>query len=140
MTNRPYGFEMNIPGIDVDEAVRRVAAALGAEGFGILGTIDVRETLKEKLNVDFRPYLILGACNPALAKQALEAEPQIGLLLPCNVVVQEDPAGGVRVSIADPRVMFTLVDNPAVAGVAEEAERRRRRVIAEVGRDGGSGA
>ena len=90
----------------------------------------MRDTLKKKLDADFRRYVILGACNPVLARQALEAEPHIGLLLPCNVVVlEEGPKGSVVVSIADPKVMFTLVDNPGVAQVAEEADLRLRRVM-----------
>ena len=88
----------------------------------------MKETLKKKLDADFRAYVILGACNPILAHQALVAEPQIGLLLPCNVVVQEDPAGGILVSIADPRAMFTLVDNPRLTPVVEESFRRLQRV------------
>jgi uncharacterized protein (DUF302 family) len=136
MTSVPYGFERHLPNLAFDEAVRRVTEALAAEGFGVLTTIDVRETLRKKLGVGFRPYVILGACNPPLAKQALDADPQIGLLLPCNVVVQEAPEGGVVVSLADPKAMFTLVDNPAVAPVAEEAGRRIRRVVDALGGPG----
>lgn len=126
MDNLRYGFERTLPGIEVDEAERRVTAALKAEGFGVLTRIDVRDTLKSKLDVDFRRYVILGACNPALAKRALDAEPQIGLLLPCNVVVQEHDGGSV-VSIADPKAMFTLVDNPDVGSIAGEVDARLRR-------------
>ena len=133
MTETRYGFGIEFHGASFDEAVARVTNALKAEGFGVLAEIDVKETLKKKLDVDFRRYVILGACNPQLAKQALEAEPQIGLLLPCNVVVQEALEGGITVSIADPKVMFTFVDNPAVAPVAEEAEQRLRRVISALG-------
>jgi uncharacterized protein (DUF302 family) len=129
MSELRYGFETRLEGVGYEEALERVTAALGAEGFGVLSRIDVKATLNEKLGVPFRPYVILGACNPTLARDALEAEPDIGLLLPCNVVVQEHPAGGISVSIADPRAMFTLVDNAAVAGVAEEADRRLRRVL-----------
>ena len=88
----------------------------------------MKETLRQKLGVDFRRYVILGACNPQLAHQALESEPEIGLLLPCNVVVQESP-GGADVLIADPKAMFTLVENPGLRSVADEADRRLRRVI-----------
>lgn len=128
-----YGFERRLAGTTFEHAVEKVTAALKSEGFGVLTEIDVTATLKKKLDVDFRRYVILGACNPKLAHRALEAEPQIGLLLPCNVVVQEAPEGGVVVSIADPRAMFTVVDNAAVASVAAETEERLRRVIDEVG-------
>ena len=128
-----YGFETTLSDTNYDDAVERVTAALESEGFGVLTEINVKATLRKKLDVDFRRYVILGACNPSLAHQALAAEPQIGLLLPCNVVVQEAPEGGLVVSIADPRAMFAMVDNPSVAPVAAEAEERLRRVIDAVG-------
>jgi uncharacterized protein (DUF302 family) len=103
--------------------------ALGAEGFGVLTEIDVRTTLKKKLDVDFRNYVILGACNPPLAHQALVAEPDIGLLLPCNVVVYEDDGDSV-VLILDPLSMLNVVENPALEPVAEEAGARLKRVAA----------
>ena len=124
-----YGFETTLSDTNYDDAIRRVTDELKKEGFGILTEIDVRATLKKKLDVDFRRYMILGACNPSLVYQALGVEPQIGLLLPCNVVVQEAPTGAVTVSIADPRAMFALVENSAVAPVAEEANERLHRVI-----------
>ena len=133
MGTQRYGFERRLADTNFDQAVEKVTAALKDEGFGILTEIDVKATLRKKLDVDFRRYVILGACNPNLAHRALEAEPQIGLLLPCNVVVQEAPEGRVVVSIADPRAMFTMVDNAAVAPVAAEAEERLRRVINAVG-------
>lgn len=133
-TSLRYGFERTIPNVGYDDAIARVTAALQAEGFGILTEIDVAATLKKKLDVDFRPYRILGACNPTLAHRALTGEPQIGLLLPCNVVVQQAADGrGVTVSIADPKAMFTVVDNPAVAPVADEADQRLRRVMDALG-------
>jgi uncharacterized protein (DUF302 family) len=126
-----YGFVKRLDGT-FEHAVEKITAALKSEGFGVLTEIDVKETLKKKLDVDFRRYLILGACNPKLAYRALSSDPQIGLLLPCNVVIQEAPEGGVVVSIADPRAMFTLVDDVAIAPVAEEADQRLRRVIASL--------
>lgn len=128
----PYGFGTTLRNVAFEDAVHRVTEALKTEGFGVLTEIDVRETLRKKLDVEFRPYVILGACNPPLAKQALEAEPEIGLLLPCNVIVDEQAEGRVHVAIADPKAMFTLVDNPSVAPVAAEAEERLRRVIDSV--------
>lgn len=140
MSDLRYGFESKLIHLAFEDVVGRVTEALKEEGFGVLTEIDVQATLKKKLDADFRRYLILGACNPALAKTALEAEPQIGLLLPCNVVVQESSDGEVIVSIADPKAMFTLVDNPAVAPIAEEARQRLRRVVAAVGGKKGDGA
>lgn len=129
MTTTRYGFGITLPDIAFDDAVRRVTEALKNESFGVLTEIDVRETLKKKLDVEFRPYVILGACNPPLAKRALEAEPDIGLLLPCNIIVEQQEEGRIHVAIADPKAMFALVDNAAVAPVAEEAEERLRRVV-----------
>lgn len=131
MPDLTYGFERTLPGVKFAEAVTRVTDALKAEGFGVLSEIDVSATLKKKLDVDFRPYVILGACNPTLAHQALQAEPQIGLLLPCNVVVQ-GADGGSTVSIADPKAMFRMVETPGLGAVADDAEARLRRVIAAV--------
>lgn len=124
-----YGFERELPGTTVEQGIERVTAALSKEGFGVLTRIDVKETLKKKLDLDFRPYVILGACNPTLAHKALTGEPQIGLLLPCNVVVQDGKAGAL-VSIADPKAMFSIVENPAVAPIADEVEQKLRRVLA----------
>ena len=110
------------------QAVERVTEALKAEGFGILTEIDVQATLKKKLEVDFRKYLILGACNPPLAHRALSTELEIGLLLPCNVIVYEGE-GKTEVAIADPVAMMSIVQNPQVAQVAEEARQRLQRVL-----------
>ncbi|HEY6557914.1 MAG TPA: DUF302 domain-containing protein [Polyangiaceae bacterium] len=133
MADLRYGFERRLDGISFEQALERVTAALKKEGFGVLTEIDVKDTLKKKLNVDFRRYVILGACNPPLAHEALSGEPHVGLLLPCNVVVQEaSDGGGVVVSIADSQAMFTLVDNPTVKPVAEEADKRLRRVMASL--------
>jgi uncharacterized protein (DUF302 family) len=136
-TTTRYGFGRQLAGISFEEAVRRTTESLQAEGFGVLTTIDVKQTLEKKLGVQFRRYLILGACNPQLAHRALEAEPHIGLLLPCNVVVQEAPGGAV-VSVLDPRAMFALVDRPEVAPVAAEAESRLRRALDALDRRAGA--
>jgi uncharacterized protein (DUF302 family) len=128
MTPEEYGFEKLLSGVSLTEARERVTKALAAEGFGILTEIDVKATLKKKLDVDFRPYVILGACNPHLAHRALQGDPQIGLLLPCNVVVQESSAGA-SVSIASPLVMFSVVRRDDLEPIAAEAETRLRRVL-----------
>ena len=122
-----YGFGITLPG-SFDEVVERTTAALGEEGFGVLTEIDAKATLKKKLDVDRRPYKILGACNPPLAHQALEAEPDIGLLLPCNVVVREEEDGSIAVSFMDPEAVLKLVDNPDVEALAREVKGRLERV------------
>jgi len=110
------------------ETIERVKELLKAEGFGVLTEIDVAATLKKKLGLDMPPYRILGACNPPFAHQAIEFEPQIGALLPCNVVVREE-AGKTRVEIMDPQSVLQLVGRPEIAGIAEEVRKRLERVL-----------
>jgi uncharacterized protein (DUF302 family) len=111
------------------DALQKVTDALKQEGFGVLTEIDVAATVKQKLGKDMPPYRILGACNPPLAHQALQAEPSIGLLLPCNVVVRQDEAGKVLVEFMDPRAVLRLVDNPGVPALAAEVTQRLKRVM-----------
>lgn len=128
MQKQHYGFGC-ILADPIDEAVRKTTEALKAEGFGVLTTIDVQTTLKVKLGVERKPYIILGACNPDLAHRALQAEPELGLLLPCNVIVYEEDDGSSRISIIDPKQMMGMVQNDELAAVAKEAEERLRRVV-----------
>ena len=114
------------------EAIEKATEALAKEGFGMLTTIDVAATLKKKLGKETRPYMILGACNPQFAHRALEAEPEIGALLPCNVVVREDVSGATRVDIMDPEAVLKLVDRPEIAAIAGEVRERLVRVLAEL--------
>lgn len=125
---------MNALGFDVyvncsyDEAVTAVTDELKKEGFGVLTEIDVKATLKKKIDVDFRPYKILGACNPNLAHKALSAVPQIGLMLPCNVTVSQEADGRTLVSIINPQQMMGMVNHPELEAIACDAEERLRRV------------
>lgn len=125
------GFTVNLK-TDFESAVRRVTEALKVEGFGVLTEINVQETLKKKINVDFRPYKILGACNPSLAHRALTANPQVGLLLPCNVVVTQSDDDTVEISLVDPLSMLGIVTDPAVELVAQEARTKLERITASL--------
>lgn len=125
MSSYGFGAHLDVP---YETALARVKDALKAEGFGVLTEIDVRRTLQEKLGVETAPYVILGACNPPLAHRALETEPEVGLLLPCNVVVRAEGEGS-RVDIADPEAMLGIVGNSALAAIASEARARLTRVL-----------
>lgn len=122
-----YGFSAQVSG-GFDDAVVKVTAALKEEGFGVLTEIDVKAVMKKKLDIDKRPYKILGACNPVLANTALSAEPDIGLLLPCNVVVSEDEAGAIKVAFMDPSAVLQLVGSDEIAQLAGEVRQRLERV------------
>jgi len=125
------GFEARLDA-PLDAARARVTEALAAEGFGVLTEIDLRATMKKKLGVEMPPYLILGACNPEIAHRALAVDPDLGLLLPCNVVLRESD-GGTLVSIADPQAMFRAAGTSGLEDLVRDAETRLRRVAAAIG-------
>ncbi|MHB8689449.1 MAG: DUF302 domain-containing protein [Candidatus Dormibacteraceae bacterium] len=131
MSKPGYEFIVDTP-LGFQEAEQRTRDLLKEEGFGVLTEIDVRSTLKEKLGEDFRPYKILGACNPQLAHRALQAEPGIGLMLPCNVVIEEATAG-TRIRFMEPVAALGVVDNSDVEPIAAEASARLHRVAARLG-------
>lgn len=131
MTESSYGLRVDLP-VPYERAVDRATAALKQQGFGVLTTIDVRDTLRQKLDRDFRPYVILGACNPALADRALHAELEIGLLLPCNVVVYEREPGASTVAAMAPLPAMGLIGNPELMAVAKDADARLRAALADL--------
>lgn len=122
-----YGFSVSVS-CGYEEAISRVTEELQKEGFGVLTEIDVAATLKKKLDVDKRPYKILGACNPVLANQAIDAEPDIGLLLPCNVVVREEADASITVAFMDPKAVLQLVDKPEIGELAGQVREKLERV------------
>jgi len=128
-----YALVKEMPEMDYDVAVERTTELLAEEGFGVLTEIDVKATFKKKLDLDFKRYVILGACNPELAHRALSGEPILGVLLPCNVVVMDRDGGGVIVAAFKPTAGFSLVDNPEVAPIAEQVEEKMRRVLDRLG-------
>ncbi len=130
VTQTPYGLTRQLS-VPYDEAVGRVKAALKEEGFGVLTEIDVKDTIRQKLGKEFRRYDIIGACNPTLAHRALEAELQVGLLLPCNVIVFED-GDSTTVAAFDPEAAMGLADNPALEDVAKEAKARLKRALEQL--------
>lgn len=128
-TTTQLGFNIQL-NMSFEEALENVTNALKAQGFGVLTEIDVKATLKKKIDVDFRPYKILGACNPPLAHRALTAAPEVGLLLPCNVTVAQAENGLVDVALIDPIMMLGVVANPDLEPIAQEARERLERVAA----------
>ncbi len=126
-----YGIHVTVD-CGVEEAEQKAIAALKAEGFGVLTEIDVKAVLKNKIDVDRKPYKILGACNPVLANKALQAEPDLGLLLPCNVVIREEDGGSTTVAIVDPAAMFTVVNKPEMEEMADEVRVIFERIMAVI--------
>lgn len=140
MKDTEYSMHRSLPGVAFDQALDVVTAALKEEGFGVLTRIDVAETLKTKIGADFRPYVILGACNPVLANQALSADDNIGLMLPCNVVVASVD-GGAEVAFVRPHAMMDIVDAPEIRDVADQAQAKLERALeAVVAQSGAAGA
>lgn len=127
-----YHFS-KIVDLPFDKAIEASIQALQRHGFGVLTEIDVKSTLKKKLDVDFRPYRILGACNPKMAFQALQAEDKIGTMLPCNVIVQQREDGKIEVSAVDPTASMQAIDNPKLASIAGEVRDMLRQVVEEIG-------
>lgn len=127
-----YYFSKTLTSISFEDAIEKVTDELKKEGFGILTEIDVKETLKKKLDVDFKKYRILGACNPQFAYQALQAEDKIGVFLPCNVIVEENDDGSIEVAAVDPIASMQAVENTSLGEVASEVQRRLKKVIEQL--------
>ena len=127
-----YGFSVQMS-CGFDEAIGKVTEALASEGFGVLTEIDVKATLKKKIDVDRKPYTILGACNPKLANQAINAEPDIGLLLPCNVLVREEDDGAITVAFMDPAAVLSLVEQDGVKDLAGQVRAKLEKVRDQLG-------
>lgn len=130
MSDIAYGYTKKLGRLGIDEAQQKIATALKTEGFGILTEIDVKATLKKKIDVDFRDYKILGACNPKLAHGALQTDLSVGLFLPCNVILYTDDEGDITVSIGKPSAMFAAVDAPEIKAIAADVDGMIERVIA----------
>jgi len=125
-----YYYSKLLKNVSFDEAVEKVTEALKLEGFGVLTEIDVKATFKKKLDVDFRPYKILGACNPPYAHKALSVEDKIGIMLPCNVIIQETSDGNIEVAAVDPVASMMAVENEHLTSIAKEIKTKLERVIA----------
>ena len=126
-----YGMHVTVD-CGMEEAEQRATEALKEEGFGVLTEIDVKAVLKKKIDVDRKPYKILGACNPVLANKALQEEPDLGLLLPCNVVIREEEDGSTTVAIVDPAAMFTVVNKPEMEAMANEVREKFDRIMTAI--------
>jgi uncharacterized protein (DUF302 family) len=129
ITKLAYGYERALQGVSYEDALEKVTAVLQGKGFGVLTEIDVKATMKKKLDKEYPKYKILGACNPVLADRALTADKYIGLLLPCNVVVREIADGTIMVSVMNPQVMSSMSDSPVLHAVADEAERLMKEML-----------
>ena len=128
----PYYYSKRLDNVAFDEAIEKVTAALKEEGFGVLTEIDVKATLKKKLDVDFKPYRILGACNPGFAHKALQAEDKIGAMLPCNVIVQQQNSETIEVSVVDPVASMQAVENEGLGKIAGEVRDKLKKVLESI--------
>ncbi len=124
-----YGYTKKLDGVSFEEAVKRISDAMQTQHFGVISEIDVTNTLKTKLEIEFKKYKILGACQPKLAHTALSADPFVGLILPCNVIVFEEDDGSVVVSMANPKAMFQVIQNEAMQELVEEVDKKIQKVI-----------